>query len=226
MAYEARMEASDLFAGLSAEQKKALEDILEKKTFSAGEVVFRENDTGESLYIVESGVILLNRWITEGDIEKSLLTALPGDIFGEISFMDMGGRSATAFVEQEAEVMELERPAFDSFCKEHSEAGVIILNRLLTLVVDRLRLMNHLYVDALQSELMLSGSHQLNFQHLIASSMWIQMELVNGKSAKGRIVQVHKSDAGAELVIREQGGGLVMVPYHAVVSISFDVKPD
>ncbi len=225
MALQARMEASDLFGGLTDDENQAIQKILKQKSFVTGDYVFRENDPGDSLFFVESGVIILNRWITEGDIEKSLLTALPGDLFGEISFMDVGGRSASAFVEQDAEILELHRGEFNTFCKEHAEAGVKILDSLLTLVVERLRLMNYLYVDSLQGELQNTGSHQLNFQHLITSSMWISMDLITGKKVTGRIVQVQKSDAGAEIVIRGSKGELVMVPYHAVISIAFDVKP-
>jgi len=220
-----RMDASEFLARLANPEKQALRKLLKKRAFSTGACVFRENDPGESLFIVESGVVVLKRWITEGDIETSLLTALSGNVFGELSFMDKGGRSATAYVEEDCVLLELSRDDFDAFCHGHAAAGMKILDSLLAIIVGRLRLLNHSYMDALQGEVQATGARQLQFQHLIASNLWVRVERTTGKTITGKIVQVQKGEEGAQIILRDTEGDLVMIPYHAVASIAFDKQP-
>ena len=49
------------------------------------------------------------------------------------------------------------------------------------------------------------------------------MELLSGKTVIGMIVQVIQSNAGHELVVRDGDGNLIMIPYHAIASIAFDI---
>jgi len=69
------------------------------RTFAAGEVIFRQGDPADELFIVKSGkvnIMLGNR----------LLDTLPElSIFGEMALIDHGPRSATAVAATEATVV-------------------------------------------------------------------------------------------------------------------------
>ena len=158
----------------------------------------------------------LRRWIVLGGVEKTLLTAGKGGVFGEIAFMDRRGRSASAFVEEDAVLKVLSRSDFDKFNKENPGAGLKLLDSLLCIVVDRLRVTNEAYREALQQGLHVIGGDLLNFQHLIAQNVRIQMMLLSGRTVSGMINQVIQSNAGH--------GHLVMILYHAIVSIAFDIE--
>ena len=209
--------------GLSEDEKKGLSAYFKDISFSAGDYVFREKDDGDSLYVVESGLVIIKRWITEGNIEKMLLTAEPGMVFGEMSFMDKGGRAASAFVEQDAELKILSRADFDKFIEKDKKAGSKVLDNLLHTVVGRLRGTTNAYFDAVQYNLQVSGSQQMNFHHLISSGMGVKLDLITGKSVSGAILQVEKSDAGFQVIIRKEDRDLVMIPYHAVSAIVLSV---
>src|SRR5437764_11528479 len=74
----------------------------------AGETLFQAGDPGESLFIVRSGSIELFIKDTAG--QKIVLTvAEEGDLFGELSLLDSGPRTATAIALTDVELLVLDR---------------------------------------------------------------------------------------------------------------------
>ncbi len=211
-----------LLDGLEKDQQSWLLSCFTKKELQAGEQVFGENDAGDELFIVDSGRVVVKRWITEGSIDKILLTAEPGDIFGEMAFVDADLRTASALAEVDSVIRCLSRNSFDAFCKEYPQAGAKALDNLLRIVAQRLRGTTNAYVDAVQYNIQVSGTESLGFHHLITSTMAVDIMLMSGGNLSGTILTVERSEAGYQVIIRKKDGGLVMVPYHAIASISFD----
>lgn len=212
-----------LMNGLEHDQKSWLLSCFTKRTLKAGERVFSEHDAGDELYFVESGRVIVRRWITEGAVDKILLTAERGDVFGEMAFVDYGVRTASAQAEIASVVRCLSRNTFNSFCEKYPRAGAKALDNLLRILALRLRNTTDAYVDAVQYNVQVSGTESLGFQHLITSSMMVEMSLISGTAMLGTVITVENTEAGHQVIIRKADGGLVMVPYHAIVSISFDV---
>ncbi len=67
---------------------------MERITFSAGQYIFRQGDTSERAYIIESGYVEFLRENDEHSVK--LTTSGPGDIFGEMGLIDEKPRSASA----------------------------------------------------------------------------------------------------------------------------------
>jgi CRP/FNR family transcriptional regulator, cyclic AMP receptor protein len=66
------------------------------REFKAGDVIFREGDPAEELFIVKSGTV-------EVRVGNRLLDTLPErSIFGEMALIDRGPRSATAVAATDA----------------------------------------------------------------------------------------------------------------------------
>lgn len=83
-----------LFRELDDEAASALRDSMVENRLRRGEVLFREGDEGDQLYIVTDGKVKLGR--TSADGRENLLAILgPGQMFGELSLFDPGPRSAT-----------------------------------------------------------------------------------------------------------------------------------
>lgn len=224
MAGSAGIENSYLVQGLKTNEMRLFLKCFREESYSAGSYIFKENDEGDTLYVAESGTVSLRQWIMPGGVEKTILTAERGGVFGEISFMDRRGRSASALVEEDAVVHVLSRSDFEEFTREYPGAGLKVLDSLLCIVVVRLRVTNEAYREALQQGLHVIGGDLLNFQHLIAQSVRIRMELLSGKTVNGMIIQVIQSNAGHEVVVRDGDGNLIMIPYHAIASIAFDIE--
>ncbi|MDQ3104159.1 MAG: Crp/Fnr family transcriptional regulator [Actinomycetota bacterium] len=84
-----------LFSGFDDEAIGALRTTMTESSLARGEVLFREGDSGDSLYVVLEGKFKLGK--TSSDGRENLLAVLgPGQMFGELSLFDPGPRSATA----------------------------------------------------------------------------------------------------------------------------------
>ena len=84
-----------LFATMDDDELSALAEIVGRDEFTAGHVIFREGDSGDTLFIVESGEV--NVSILNEERERIVLDTMEaGDYFGEFSLFDGGPRSATA----------------------------------------------------------------------------------------------------------------------------------
>jgi uncharacterized membrane protein len=81
---------------------------VDYKKVPAGETLFQAGQPGESLFIVRSGEIELYIKDTAG--QKIVLTiASAGDMFGELSLLDSGPRTATAIALLDTELLVLDR---------------------------------------------------------------------------------------------------------------------
>jgi uncharacterized membrane protein len=102
------LEGIALFELLDAEQRPALAEVIDYHRLAPGEQLFQAGEPGESLFIVRSGQIELYIKDTAG--QKIVLTvAEAGDLFGELSLLDSGPRTATAIALEETGLLVLDR---------------------------------------------------------------------------------------------------------------------
>lgn len=66
---------------------------LASRSLEAGEILFREGDRGTEVYIVRSGRLRITR--RDGDVDVELGFADPGEMVGEMAFVDQAPRAAT-----------------------------------------------------------------------------------------------------------------------------------
>ncbi len=98
----------ELFAHLTDEDRHSLADVIDRRLLAAGETLFNAGDSGDSLFVVQSGQIELFIKDTVG--QKIVLTVSDvGDVFGELSLLDQGARTATAVALVDTELLELDR---------------------------------------------------------------------------------------------------------------------
>jgi CRP-like cAMP-binding protein len=85
----------EFFALLKEEDRQALANVVDSIKLNSGEILFQAGEPGESLFIVRSGSVELFIKDTVG--QKIVLTiSEAGDLFGELSLLDSGPRTATA----------------------------------------------------------------------------------------------------------------------------------
>ena len=76
------------------------------RSFKAGEIIFRQGDPAEELYIVKSGKVEIR-------LGNRLLDTLPElSIFGEMALIDSEPRSATAIALTDAELVPVSEKQF------------------------------------------------------------------------------------------------------------------
>ena len=84
-----------LFAGLEPRELERLGGSFKERTFSAGDIVATEGESGAGFFVIESGEAV----VKVGDEEVRRLG--PGDYFGDIALIDMGARSASIVADSE-----------------------------------------------------------------------------------------------------------------------------
>lgn len=128
-----------LFSLLDDDERATLAEMVELKRFDKGETIFAYGDPGEAVYVVHSRSVQVYVENTEG--EKIILAENPpGELFGEISLLDGGARTATAVAVDETECLVLDRAKLLELITKHPHAAM----DLLTVMGRRLRLTDEL----------------------------------------------------------------------------------
>jgi CRP-like cAMP-binding protein len=85
----------ELFGTLPTEAVELVAAAAQPRTLRRGDVLFREGDPGDELFVVESGrIAIANKSFDGRESVFALMEA--GDVFGEMSLFDGHGRSAEA----------------------------------------------------------------------------------------------------------------------------------
>src|SRR5271169_294054 len=124
-----QLDRESFFCNLNEDEKKLVVERMHKESFSMGKYVFKGDDTGERLYIVEKGAVSLIKSIG-ADLDKTVLIAPEGSIFGEFSFIDGRSRSASALVTVDAVLLSLDRKDFDALVEQFPAIGTKLYNSL------------------------------------------------------------------------------------------------
>ncbi|MCU1283965.1 MAG: cyclic nucleotide-binding protein [Acidobacteriales bacterium] len=128
-----------LFALLDDQESQSLCALLETHHYDKGATIFNAGDAGDSIYIVRTGNVQV--FIENYEGSKIILRENePGDVFGDISLLDGGPRTATAVAVEETEVLSLDRDSLLALVTKHPHAGL----DLLTVMGRRLRATNEL----------------------------------------------------------------------------------
>src|SRR5690606_10410860 len=105
---EALLARSPLFERLDAEAIRTLADQLAEVRLPAGRVLFEDGDPGDSAYLVLRGrarIILSNA----SGVPTTLASPGPGELFGEVSLLDGGPRTAGAIASEDTDLLVIDR---------------------------------------------------------------------------------------------------------------------
>ena len=101
-----------LFKSLPPSQLVQISQDIMYRYFEQGEIIFREGDPGEVLYMVKSGQVRIYINGLDGSETSVILFGRPGDIFGELAVIDGLPRSATAVAISPTTLYMIERQTF------------------------------------------------------------------------------------------------------------------
>ena len=104
----------------------------------AGATVFRHEEGGDQVYLVRSGLVHV-RLPLAGDKYHHLATFGPGELFGELSFLDQRARSADAIAATDASLYMLSRERFVELAGSDPALAARCFEGLARLVGFRLR---------------------------------------------------------------------------------------
>lgn len=208
-----------LFAEMTSAEVDVVLAASESRVLVAGEELFHENDAGDSLWIVRSGRVEIFKSI-RGDVDRVLASLSPGEVIGELSFVDGSRRSAGARTAEASEFAVLSRGAFEKVHRERPEVAAVFYRNLAAIMAARLRTTNELYREAVIYGMEATGAAALKLADIVEELRPATVHLTGGTAITGRLLQMDHNAAGYTLVIKAEGSGrLTVVPYHAIQRI-------
>lgn len=107
-----------------------------ERKFRDGDVIFRESDASDSMYVLIEGIVELSKAGERGPVMLAMLNQ--GEMFGEMGIVDGGARSATAIAIGNVVVEETQRQDFLDALSTEPDMALNVIGKL----VERLRQAN------------------------------------------------------------------------------------
>ncbi len=127
-----------IFENLSKRELAAVVRILHEREYQAEEIIFRENEPGMGMYIIQNGTVAI---ISEsGQLQLSELS--DGAFFGDVALLDDAPRSATAVAKTACRIFGFFQPDLFALMERDPRLGLKIVFRLARLMAERLRKTN------------------------------------------------------------------------------------
>jgi CRP/FNR family transcriptional regulator, cyclic AMP receptor protein len=218
MADDTKLNRWRLFADLDPADIEVVQGACEDRILVGGEEVFHENEAGDSLFIVQSGRVDVFKNI-RGDVDRALSSLGPGDVIGEMSFIDGARRSATVRTAEASEFLVLSRQSFLKVQQERPDIAAAFFRNMAAIVAARLRTTNELYREAVSFGLEATGAQSLNLKTFAEELRQVTLHLSGGQSISGRILQMDHHAAGYTVVLKMENEKLTVIPYHAIQRI-------
>ena len=102
--------------------------MVDERTLTGGEYLFREGESADYGYVVKSGKIEILKSGIEGEIVLAELG--PGSLFGEMALIDGNPRSASARAQLDSSVNEIRADTFNQYIRDNPDAAVRLMKTL------------------------------------------------------------------------------------------------
>jgi len=127
-----------LFKDIAQPELTTLAETLRERPLKRGQVLVREGEAGEEMFVVLRGSMVISKAVT-GRVEQVLARIGPGDFFGEMSLFDRSPRSATVQADADATLLVLDREALRRLTEQNPRAAAAFFHALAQVFIERLR---------------------------------------------------------------------------------------
>jgi CRP/FNR family cyclic AMP-dependent transcriptional regulator len=98
------------------------------REFRAGEVLFREGERGEEMYVVQSGLVQILKRV--GEVDRPLATLGRGEFLGEMAILNDKPRTATAIVVEDARMLVIDGATLEQMIANNTEIAMRLVKKL------------------------------------------------------------------------------------------------
>ncbi|MCH7828229.1 MAG: cyclic nucleotide-binding domain-containing protein, partial [Bacteroidetes bacterium] len=114
------LENFNLFKGLNSEKLESLGKISKMKDFEKNQPIYFAHEPSSSIFFLKKGRVKLTRTSNDG---KEMILGLvnPGEVFGEMSFLDEGERTDFAIAMEPSLICTINKEEFKKFVSENNE---------------------------------------------------------------------------------------------------------
>jgi small-conductance mechanosensitive channel len=131
----------DWLRGLSEEELKTLVPSVSVRQFGAGEMLVRQDEPGESMFIFRSGAAELFMHAADGQ-PVHIKNYARGDFTGEMALMTGDPRTASVRALTDVEVIEMDREGFARLFKDRPDAAAAISEVIAARNAERLQILS------------------------------------------------------------------------------------
>ena len=126
-----------LFSDLNRQELTRVMEKIQAKRFSAGKIICREGEPGNSLYIISHGKVAVSR--RQPGAERIVLNELKaGDFFGEFAYFSNARRQATVEALEDTEVLEMTKDELQRVVGEFPTVSRVLFKFYKERVLDNL----------------------------------------------------------------------------------------
>jgi len=127
---EQLLKETDLFKEFPIDLIKESAAKLHQKSFFPNEVIIKEGQQGDSLYLLKNGLVEVRKIDVQTGIEFAITRLSPLASFGEMSLITNEPRSCSVIAIEESDIYILHRTDFKKLLEEHSEFAVFLADIL------------------------------------------------------------------------------------------------
>jgi CRP-like cAMP-binding protein len=98
------------------------------REYRAGDVLFREGERGEEMYVIQSGLVQILKRV--GADERPLATLGRGEFLGEMAILNGKPRTATAVVLEDAKCLVIDAATLEQMISSNTEIALRLVKKL------------------------------------------------------------------------------------------------
>ena len=111
-----------LFTGVTPNDLHALDEIVERKGYMGGDLVYSEGEVADALFLIEMGTVDV---VPKGK-EVVFATIGSGQGFGELAFFERGKRPASAYTRERTYLLRIPFERFSKLLAERPELALLV----------------------------------------------------------------------------------------------------
>ena len=127
------LSTSKLAVELNDDERRTLARAMILRDLKHGDVLIREGSADDHLYVVASGVLGVVKGVGT-DAEVTLNAIRPGDVVGELSFLDGSTRYASLVALSDTRVLGLSRSTLEGMLDSHPKVVYHVMRAIVRVV--------------------------------------------------------------------------------------------
>lgn len=134
-----------IFSVFSLRQLESIVEIAEELSFEGGEIIFKENDAAEALFILLRGSVDLYFTVEveyKPELRKELFFDVikPGDVFGISALIPPNVLTSSARVSRPSRVVRINAATLLDLCEQDEELAYQLMQQVAKAAIERLNL--------------------------------------------------------------------------------------
>ena len=140
-----------LFKGLTENELEEVRRILMPHEYESYDSIINEGDTTTDIYIIVEGEVAVLKWDDQKLYQILIRMLHAGDMFGELSFLDLSPRATSIETRKRTKLYSLSREEMVKSIPERQLIYNKIITNIATINAERFRASNESYVKTIRS---------------------------------------------------------------------------